>query len=211
MEDIEHYGIAVYNFPFDVEEDDEDTIADNSDLRKLMPFAIVGSEDEVNINGELVRARTYPWGAVEVMDPRHSDFSRLRSALLNTHLTDLKEITHDFLYENYRTEKVSRATRRLGSGMGEERHQLIITSRLLCSPQLSRTVHSDYADAPIPGDELANQSVKLKEEQLRREEEKLREIELKVQREIQEKRQELQAKEESLRNLESRLAAQGEA
>ncbi|PWN22196.1 Septin 3 [Microstroma glucosiphilum] len=181
MEDIEHYGIAVYNFPFDVEEDDEDTIADNSDLRKLMPFAIVGSEDEVNIQGQLVRARTYPWGAVEVMDPRHSDFSRLRSALLNTHLTDLKEITHDFLYENYRTEK------------------------------LSRTVHSDYADAPIPGDELANQSVKLKEEQLRREEEKLREIELKVQREIQEKRQELQAKEESLRNLESRLAAQGEA
>ena len=26
-----------------------------------------------------------------------------------THLTDLKEITHDFLYENYRTEKLSRS------------------------------------------------------------------------------------------------------
>lgn len=73
--------------------------------------------------------------------------------------------------------------------------------------QLSRTVHSDYADAPIPGDVLANQSVRLKEEQLRREEDKLREIELKVQREIQEKRQELLAKEESLRSLETRLAA----
>lgn len=94
----------------------------------------------------------------------------------STHLTDLKEITHDFLYENYRTEK------------------------------LSRTVHSDYADTAIPGDELANQSVRLKEEQLRKEEDKLREIELKVQREIQEKRQELMAKEESLRNLENRLA-----
>lgn len=91
-------------------------------------------------------------------------------------MTDLKEITHDFLYENYRTEK------------------------------LSRTVHSDYADTAIPGDELANQSVRLKEEQLRKEEDKLREIELKVQREIQEKRQELMAKEESLRNLENRLA-----
>lgn len=33
MEDIEHYGIPVYNFPYDVEEDDEDTIADNSELR----------------------------------------------------------------------------------------------------------------------------------------------------------------------------------
>ena len=48
-------------------------------------------------------------------------------------------------------------------------------------------------------EEMASQSVRLKEEQLRREEEKLREIELKVQREINEKRQELLAKEQSLR------------
>ena len=26
----------------------------------------------------------------------------------SSHLQDLKEITHDFLYENYRTEKLSR-------------------------------------------------------------------------------------------------------
>jgi cell division control protein 11 len=111
MEDIEYYGIPVYNFPYDVEEDDEDTIADNSELRGLMPFAIIGSEEEVMIGGEPIRARSYPWGIVEVDNPRHSDFSRLRGALLNTHLTDLKEITHDFLYENYRTEKVRRAGR----------------------------------------------------------------------------------------------------
>ena len=48
-------------------------------------------------------------------------------------------------------------------------------------------------------EDLASQSVRLKEEQLRREEEKLREIEIKVQREINEKRQELLAKEQSLR------------
>jgi cell division control protein 11 len=33
VEDIEHYDIPVYNFPYDVEEDDEDTIQDNSELR----------------------------------------------------------------------------------------------------------------------------------------------------------------------------------
>lgn len=54
-------------------------------------------------------------------------------------------------------------------------------------------------------EDMANQSVRLKEEQLRREEEKLREIELKVQREIQIKRQELLAKEDSLKVLEARL------
>lgn len=37
MEDIEHYDIPVYNFPYDVEEDDEETIQDNSELR-ARPF-----------------------------------------------------------------------------------------------------------------------------------------------------------------------------
>jgi hypothetical protein len=136
----------------------------------MLPFSIVGSEEEIEIEGEPVRARIYPWGIVEVDNPKHSDFSRLRNALLNTHLADLKSLTHDMLYETYRTEK------------------------------LSRTVHADSAaDSSILPEELATQSVRLKEEQLRKEEEKLREIELKVQREINEKRQELLAKEESLR------------
>ena len=47
-----------------------------------MPFSIIGSEEEVEIDGEPVRARIYPWGIVEVDNPKHSDFSRLRGALL---------------------------------------------------------------------------------------------------------------------------------
>lgn len=109
MEDIEHYRIPVYNFPYDVEEDDEDTVEENAELRGLMPFAIVGSEDVLEIGGRRVRARQYPWGVVEVDNPRHSDFLAIRSALLHSHLADLKEITHDFLYENYRTEKLSKS------------------------------------------------------------------------------------------------------
>lgn len=57
----------------------------------------------------------------------------------------------------------------------------------------------DMSNASINPEEMATQSVRLKEEQLRKEEEKLREIELKVQREISEKRQELLAREESLK------------
>lgn len=109
MEDIEHYRIPVYNFPYDIEEDDEDTVEENAELRGLMPFAIVGSEDVIDIGGRRVRARQYPWGIVEVDNPRHSDFLAIRSALLHSHLADLKEITHDFLYENYRTEKLSKS------------------------------------------------------------------------------------------------------
>lgn len=54
-------------------------------------------------------------------------------------------------------------------------------------------------------EDLASQSVRLKEEQLRREEDKLRDIELKVQREIADKRQELLARESQLREIEARM------
>lgn len=37
MEDIEYYSIPVYNFPYDEEEDDEETILDNSELRVRPP------------------------------------------------------------------------------------------------------------------------------------------------------------------------------
>jgi cell division control protein 11 len=182
MEDIEHYRIPVYNFPYDIEEDDEDTVEENAELRGLMPFAIVGSEEVVEVDGRRVRARQYPWGTVEVDNPRHSDFLAIRSALLHSHLADLKEITHDFLYENYRTEKLSKS---------------------VSNPNDASATGVD--DGSLDPQSLASQSVRLKEEQLRREEEKLREIEVKVQREINEKRQELLARESQLKELESRM------
>ncbi|KAI9845757.1 MAG: hypothetical protein M1837_004590 [Sclerophora amabilis] len=179
MEDIEHYRIPVYNFPYDIEEDDEDTVEENAELRGLMPFAIVGSEDVVEIGGRRARARQYPWGVVEVDNPRHSDFLAIRSALLHSHLADLKEITHDYLYENYRTEKLSKSV---------------------------DGVSGPSNDTSMNPEDLASQSVRLKEEQLRREEDKLREVEIKVQREINEKRQELLARESQLKEIEARMA-----
>lgn len=148
MEDIEHYSIPVYNFPYDVEEDDDETIQDNSELRAMLPFALIGAAEEIEIDGELVRARRYPWGIVEIDNPKHSDFGRLRTALLTTHLTDLKEITHDFLYENYRSEKLSRTV------------------------NSSEAYNSTDKNSILPED-MATQSVRLKEEQLRKEEEKV--------------------------------------
>jgi cell division control protein 11 len=95
-------------------------------FKALLPFAVIGSEEEIEIDGQPIRARIYPWGYVDVDNPKHSDFSRLRSALLkyavlldstfvfhsflieSSHLGDLKSLTHDVLYETYRTEKLSR-------------------------------------------------------------------------------------------------------
>ncbi|KAJ3051334.1 hypothetical protein HK097_007665 [Rhizophlyctis rosea] len=108
MEDIAYYKIPIYNFPYDEEEDDEETIEENDELRAMLPFAVVGSEEEVILNGRRIRCRQYPWGYVDVDNPQHTDFSKLRFMLLSSHLQDLKEITHDHLYEQYRTEKLSK-------------------------------------------------------------------------------------------------------
>lgn len=81
MEDIEYYGIPIYNFPYDAEEDHPDTIAENSELRSMLPFAVVGSEDVVQSHGRPVIGRSYPWGTVEVENPDHCDFVRLKNAL----------------------------------------------------------------------------------------------------------------------------------
>ena len=54
------------------------------------------------VNGKKVRGRQYPWGFVEVDNPKHSDFALLRRFLIQTHMQDLKDVTHDVHYENYR-------------------------------------------------------------------------------------------------------------
>ena len=44
MNDIQHFGIPIYDFPIDPDEDDEDTCKENIILRKMLPFAVIGSE-----------------------------------------------------------------------------------------------------------------------------------------------------------------------
>ena len=61
----------------------------------------------VEVAGKKVRGRQYPWGVVEVENPEHCDFVKLRSMLI-THMQDLQEVTHDVHYENFRSERLAR-------------------------------------------------------------------------------------------------------
>lgn len=47
-----------------------------------MPFAIVGSNTEVEVVGKKVRGRKYPWGIIEVDNEEHCDFVKLRQMLI---------------------------------------------------------------------------------------------------------------------------------
>lgn len=54
-----------------------------------MPFAVVGSNTVMDVNGKRVRGRQYPWGTVEVDNLEHNDFLALRDMLIryNTYTT----------------------------------------------------------------------------------------------------------------------------
>ena len=41
----------------------------------------MGSNTTLEANGRKIRARTYPWGVVDVEDPKYSDLSHLREML----------------------------------------------------------------------------------------------------------------------------------
>lgn len=67
-----------------------------------MPFAVSSSLEVHDVKGRKVRGREYPWGVVETENPDQSDLVKLRS-LLVSHMQDMREVTHDVHYENYRS------------------------------------------------------------------------------------------------------------
>nr|XP_034362421.1 septin-12 isoform X1 [Arvicanthis niloticus] len=74
----------------------------NSKIREQIPFAVVGADREHIVNGRCVLGRKTKWGIIEVENMAHCEFLLLRDLLIRSHLQDLKDITHNVHYENYR-------------------------------------------------------------------------------------------------------------
>ncbi|XP_023229956.1 septin-7-like isoform X4 [Centruroides sculpturatus] len=104
LNEIAQNKIKVYEFP---ECDDEEENKVQKLLKERMPFAVVGSNTLVDVNGKQVRGRKYPWGVAEVENPDHCDFIALRNMLIRTHMQDLKDVTSNVHYENYRCRKLA--------------------------------------------------------------------------------------------------------
>jgi septin 3/9/12 len=98
MAEMQFNQIRLY--PFDAEENDEEEIALNDRIRvsssliashlrasaderlqEMLPFAVVGSERSVIIDGKAVRGRKNRWGVINVEDERHCEFVYLRNFL----------------------------------------------------------------------------------------------------------------------------------
>uniref|UniRef100_A0A3Q0QUR0 Septin 5 n=1 Tax=Amphilophus citrinellus TaxID=61819 RepID=A0A3Q0QUR0_AMPCI len=110
-EEIDKYGIKIYQFPDCDSDEDEEFKQQDKDLKESTPFAVIGSNTVVEARGQRVRGRLYPWGIVEVENPSHCDFVKLRTMLIRTHMHDLKDITSDCHYENYRAQCIQNMTR----------------------------------------------------------------------------------------------------
>jgi len=102
---IEAQDIAIYTPPLEL--DDPASAEHSKQLIEAMPFAIIGSEEEVETApGQLVRGRKYPWGVVEVENEEHCDFKKLRSLLLRTNMLDLILSTNELHFESFRSVKM---------------------------------------------------------------------------------------------------------
>ncbi|KZW00586.1 septin ring protein [Exidia glandulosa HHB12029] len=103
-EELVHHNIRLY--PFDTDEYDDEELQLNESIRNLIPFAVVGSERNVIIDGKTVRGRKNRWGVINIEDETHCEFNYLRNFLTRTHLQDLIETTAQIHYEAFRARQL---------------------------------------------------------------------------------------------------------
>ncbi|KAF6018869.1 SEPT4 [Bugula neritina] len=109
LQDIKDHGIKAYDFPECDPDESADFKRQDAELKAAIPFAVIGSNAVTEIAGKRIRARVYPWGVIEVENEKHCDFSKLKRMLIGTHLQDLKDVTEEYHYENYRAQCIQTA------------------------------------------------------------------------------------------------------
>ncbi|KAI7907349.1 putative septin [Cokeromyces recurvatus] len=111
LDSIAANHIQIYSCP--IESEDEETTQVNKSIMTSMPFAIIGSTQDVSTHdGRVVKGREYSWGVAEVENEEHCDFKKLRKLLIRSHMHDLISTTEELHYENYRQTQMS--TRKFG-------------------------------------------------------------------------------------------------
>uniref|UniRef100_A0A8K9UJZ7 Septin n=1 Tax=Oncorhynchus mykiss TaxID=8022 RepID=A0A8K9UJZ7_ONCMY len=184
-EEIDKFGIKVYQFPDCDSDEDEEAKQKDRELKESTPFAVIGSNMVVETRGQKVRGRLYPWGIVEgrlcvcihvlmcvcinitcvsaVENQSHCDFVKLRTMLIRTHMHDLKDITCDCHYENYRAHCIHTMTSKMNT---------------------DNRVESPIPILPLSTPDVETEKlIKMKDEELRRMQEMLQKMQQQMQHE----------------------------
>ncbi|XP_064172128.1 neuronal-specific septin-3-like isoform X1 [Anguilla rostrata] len=104
-EELRVNGIDVYPQK-EFDEDAEDRMI-NEKIREMIPFAVVGSDQEYQVNGRRILGRKTKWGTIEVENIGHCEFAYLRDLLIRTHMQNIKDITSSIHYEVYRVRRLN--------------------------------------------------------------------------------------------------------
>ena len=115
-EEFAFHNLRMY--PYDNDEQDEEERALNTTIKDLIPFAVVGSENSIVIDGRSVRGRQNRWGVINVEDEKHCEFVSLRDFLTRTHLQDLIETTSQIHYETFRAKQLLALKENSAAGQG---------------------------------------------------------------------------------------------
>ncbi|CAH2350937.1 cell division control protein 11 [[Candida] railenensis] len=227
LEDMTNYGINYYKFnEYEYESDyiDDEIVEYNKYLNSLVPFSIIGANTYQEASGsnaggeadeDLLKLRVLNnkyLKPINVENPEINDFTILKNVLLITHLNEFKELTHEVMYENYRTEALSGKQFRYISNSegGVDGKEIQPPSSLgqtsangtgIDSPALGNSILADGQDHEA--------TYQMKEEQIKLEEERLRKFEERVHQDLINKRKELLEREQELKAIEKRLLAEG--
>lgn len=186
LNEIAQHKIKIYDFP-DPSDEEEDAKTLRQ-LRSRVPFAVVGANAIIEIDGRKIRGRRYPWGVVEVESLDHCDFIALRNMVIRTHLQDLKDVTNNVHYENYRCRKLA--------GLGNDGKTKLSNKNPLAQMEEEKREHeSKMKKMEAEMEQVFEMKVKEKKQKLkdseaeltRRHEERKKALELQV-RELEDRR-----------------------
>ncbi|XP_027897650.1 neuronal-specific septin-3-like isoform X3 [Xiphophorus couchianus] len=121
-EELRANGIDVYPQK-EFDEDAEDRMI-NEKIREMIPFAVVGSDQEYQVNGRRLLGRKTKWGTIEVENIAHCEFAYLRDLLIRTHMQNIKDITSSIHYEMYRVRRLNENNTAVAHANGVPEHHL---------------------------------------------------------------------------------------
>ncbi|KAB1266277.1 Septin-9 [Camelus dromedarius] len=116
--DLLSNGIDVYPQK-EFDEDSEDRMV-NEKFREMIPFAVVGSDHEYQVNGKRILGRKTKWGTIEVENTTHCEFAYLRDLLIRTHMQNIKDITSSIHFEAYRVKRLHEGSGAVANGVQDK-------------------------------------------------------------------------------------------
>ncbi|TBU04451.1 septin [Hamiltosporidium tvaerminnensis] len=100
---LEENEITIFK-PQIYEDDDEEFIEETKEINIRYPLATVASENIFEKDGDLIRARKYAWGLIDIENEKNNDFMKLRKLLIHFHLDELINQTDIGFYAEFRTD-----------------------------------------------------------------------------------------------------------